>query len=361
MMFRVFPVKRSSLTPAALLPLALIFLAPAAARAQGIDEDLRRRLTAATVYIETEVGLSSRDWSGLPEEIQQKFGKRPSGMGSGSGFLISPDGYLLTNAHVVSGTLMLLTKEGEGPAPPGTRPTPFNPEKPEDPFTLQFNVGWIRVVTDSGGENEKSRPATIVRVDPALDLALLKLTAPGEVLPHLEIGWNEPVRAGEVVIMTGFPGGVATELAPFVDEGSAQSLIGTYAPRASVNMGLVTAIRDFEGARRYQLDIRANPGNSGGPITNGAGAVVGILYAQISSLQSINYAIPIPYALKLLPRRLRAELADPSLSLSVADEGHGPAEAKAAGEKQGPKDESDPDGDGVQTFDEFLESGEFKF
>jgi S1-C subfamily serine protease len=109
------------------------------------------------------------------------------------------------------------------------------------------------------------------------------------------------IDAGDAVLMAGFPGGIYTELAPFVG-GDAERHLGTYSPRPSVNVGLVTAIREYEGATRYQLDIRANPGNSGGPITNRSGEVVGILYAQMGALQSINYAIPVPYVLAILPR-----------------------------------------------------------
>src|SRR5690606_37506437 len=121
-------------------------------------------------------------------------------------------------------------------------------------------------------------------------IALLKIPASGGQWPLLDVGWTDEVRAGDAVLMSGFPGGIYTELAPFLGSG-AEQLAGTYSPRPSVNVGLVTAIREYEGAIRYQLDIRANSGNSGGAITNREGRVVAILYAQLTGLQSINYAI----------------------------------------------------------------------
>lgn len=310
-------------------------------RAQGIDPLLRDRLTDATVYIETEVGLNSRDWSDLPEIIRKRIGERPGGLSSGSGFLISREGYVLTNAHVVQGFLLMQHPDGRTEQmPPGSRPVPFDIQHPDQPFTLQFTVSWIRVVVDSGTDEQQSHTATLVEVNPQLDLAVLKIPSDGS-LPHLNVAWKEEVRAGDAVLMSGFPGGIYTELAPFVG-GDTGHLEGTYSPKPSVNAGLVTAIREYQGSTRYQLDIRANSGNSGGPITNTRGEVVAILYAQLGGLQSINYAIPVRYALPILPPPLRAAL--------------GGAEADAT-HPAGP----DPGDDAEQSFDEFLESGRFKF
>ena len=75
-----------------------------------------------------------------------------------------------------------------------------------------------------------------------------------------------------------------------------------------MNAGLVSSVREFRGDSRFQLDIRANHGNSGGPITNPEGDLIGVLYAGIDEMQSINYAIPARYLTRVLSPSLVVEL-----------------------------------------------------
>ncbi len=128
--------------------------------------------------------------------------------------------------------------------------------------------------------------------------------------------------------MAGFPGGKLPDLAPFTDKNDLRDLKDKN-PRVSVNQGSVTAIREHKKVLRYQLDIRANHGNSGGPLVNERGEVIGVLYAGIDTMQSINYAIPARYA------------------------------ALLAGKMSQPASSGDTAASGDQSYEDFKKSGEF--
>jgi S1-C subfamily serine protease len=72
-------------------------------------------------------------------------------------------------------------------------------------------------------------------------------------------------------------------------------------PKVSINQGSVTAVREYGKRRHYQLDVRANGGNSGGPIVNHRGEAIAVLNAGIQTMQSINYAIPSKVIAGILP------------------------------------------------------------
>lgn len=259
----------------------LIALACAHPRAAELQVELRDKLSAATVFIETRMALSSADWLALSKETRREIGRRPAGPVSGSGFLISQDGYVMTNAHVVSEF-----KENV-PAGPGKT------------VQWRFMPTSVKVVLNSGREDERVYWPRIVKVDKGLDLALLKIAPQPDVEP-LKINPTDEAETGQLVFMAGFPGGKLTDLAPFV--GSAQEAYDNPKnPDVSLNAGMVTAVRKYHGSIRYQLDIRANHGNSGGPIVNPACEVVAVLYAGMDHMQSINYAIPSFYLGKVLP------------------------------------------------------------
>ncbi|MDN5346721.1 MAG: hypothetical protein PWP65_285 [Clostridia bacterium] len=156
--------------------------------------------------------------------------------GLGSGFIISSDGYILTNEHVVNGAK-------------------------EVKVTV---VGF-----------EQPFKAKVVGADYDLDLAVLKIEA-GKPLPFLKLGDADKLRVGEWVIAIGNPGGLDH----------------------TVTVGVISAkgrpiqIEDRHYENLLQTDASINPGNSGGPLLNLKGEVIGINTAVNAAAQGIGFAIP---------------------------------------------------------------------
>jgi serine protease Do len=162
--------------------------------------------------------------------------------GKGSGFIVSEDGYILTNNHVVA------------------------------------DADKIEVTLADG----TSYPAEIVGTDPTFDLAVIKIGAKG--LPVLELGDSENVRVGEWVVAIGNP----------------------YGFESTVTVGVISAKDRSVRARNLnfdgflQTDAAINPGNSGGPLLNLDGEVIGINTAIIPYAQGIGFAVPVNMAKQVL-------------------------------------------------------------
>src|SRR5687767_14556115 len=184
----------------------------------------------------------------MPDAPERERGA--PGAGLGSGFIISADGYVLTNAHVVAG-------DGQ--------------------------------VTVRLADAKREFKAKVVGVDERTDVALLKIEASG--LPTVKLGKSSALQPGEWVAAIGSPFGFENTITAGIVSATGRSLPAeTYVPF-------------------IQTDVAVNPGNSGGPLINLAGDVVGVnsmIYSQTGGYMGVSFAIPIETALAV-SKQLQSE------------------------------------------------------
>ena len=222
--------------------------------------DLAEEASPAVVNITSTREMKQRNSYGrgfgdprYEEFFERFFGQQPRPstprentrpvVSTGSGFIISEDGYLLTNNHVV-----------------------------EDADEITVSLG-----------DRREYSAEIIGADPRSDVALLKIEA--ENLPTLKIGNSSNLRVGEWVVAIGSP----------------------FQLRFSVTSGIVSAKgrsipngSDSTYVPFIQTDVAINPGNSGGPLFNLDGEVIGInsqIYTRSGGYMGVSFAIPIDYAM----------------------------------------------------------------
>ena len=228
--------------------------------------DLVEQYGAAVVNVSTTKMVKRGGGQGMPfmvpgDEQMQEFFRRffpngPGGQqpgapmqdiptrGEGSGFIVSSDGYILTNAHVVSGADEVIVK-----------------------------------LID-----KRKFTAKVIGADARTDVAVLKITSPRS-LPIAKLGDPAKLRVGEAVAAIGSPFGFEN----------------------SVTAGIVSAKGRSLPTESYvpfiQTDVPINPGNSGGPLFNMRGEVVGInsqIYSRSGGYQGVSFAIPIDVAMEVV-------------------------------------------------------------
>src|ERR1700688_1738452 len=194
------------------------------------------RVAPAVTFIEVE-HVAGRAPGGRAPKGRGAPGTRRPARGSGSGFLFTPDGYLLTNSHVVHGA---------------------------DEITVRLN-------------DDTRFSADLVGSDPDSDLAVLRIGSPS-ALPYVEFGDSSALKVGQVAIAIGNPFGYSKTVTAGVISALGRTL------RASSGRLMHDVI---------QTDAALNPGNSGGPLVDSKGRVIGVNTAMIPQAQAICFSTGI--------------------------------------------------------------------
>jgi hypothetical protein len=165
-------------------------------------------------------------------------GKTDSGDVLGSGFIVSKDGRIVTNLHVIR----------------------------------EMKTASVQLA-----HGEVFNSLSVLGTDERADLAIVQIA--GHDLPTLEMGYAYRLSVGEPVVVVGSPRGL----------------------EGTVTAGILSGVRDVgEGFQVLQTDAAVNPGNSGGPLVNGKGQTIGVVSFKLKSSEGLNFAIPIKYVQGLL-------------------------------------------------------------
>ena len=229
---------------------------PEHAAAAAIGNPPVEKMVQGTVTIWVNRGIKLEKGMGFPDRV------------IGSGFFIDSRGYLLTNYHVVASEV--------------------------DPEYEGYSRLYIRL----SDKVEEKIPARVVGYDRIFDLALIK----AEVKPQFTFsyGGSSDLKVGGRIIAIGSPAGLEN----------------------TVTSGIVSATgrRFLQMGDAIQVDVPINYGNSGGPLLDDGGKLVGIVFAGIEQFEGVNFAIPFDWVEKALPRLYRGdEAGHPWLGIAMQE------------------------------------------
>ncbi len=291
------PLPQLLATAALCLGLGLA-MAPLASVAQARElpdfTELVERVGPSVVNIKTSEKARPSENPAMDEQMQEflrRFGipvprrgaprggddEAPARRGLGSGFILSADGFVMTNAHVVDGADEVLV-----------------------------------TLTD-----KREFKARVIGLDKRTDVAVVKIEATG--LPQVRVGDSSRLKVGEWVMAIGSPFGFDN----------------------SVTAGIVSAKQRDTGdfLTFIQTDVAINPGNSGGPLLNMRGEVVGInsqIYSQSGGFMGISFAIPIDEAMRVSEQlRTGGRVQRGRIGVAIADLSKDVAEAIGLGKAAG--------------------------
>jgi hypothetical protein len=179
--------------------------------------------------------------------IIEALDERGSVIGQGSGFIVTPQGAIVTNMHVIQGAVSLRVKLPAGDA---------------------------------------YKTADLVDVDDAKDIAIVKIK--GFKLPAVALGDSDKAEVGEAIVAISSPEGLVN----------------------SISTGVISGVRRFDTHRVFQITAPISNGSSGGALFNSRGEVIGIITYLFKSGQNINFAVPINYARGMIGDQPTKTLAD---------------------------------------------------
>lgn len=190
----------------------------------------------------------------LPEGVTPRNGRQQTEQGTGSGFIISGNGQIITNAHVVQGA---------------------------DKVSVTLKDGRVF-------------QGKVMGLDTVTDVAVVKIE--GDKLPSVSLGDSEKIKAGEWAIAIGNPLGL---------DNTVTAGIVSATGRSSSQIGDTT-----KRVKYIQTDAAINPGNSGGPLLNASGQVIGMNTAILKNAQGLGFAIPINQVQKISEQLVTKGKAD---------------------------------------------------
>ena len=212
------------------LVLALAFSLSSLGLAQVLQSP--QKPSSSNVHLQSHAENNETDWAGIVAHARTAVVVIETDQGLGSGFIIKPDGIIVTNNHVVAAATTMAVKLLSG---------------------------------------EVYRKVYLLSADPIDDLAFLKIEAVD--LPTIPLGNSNSVQLGDGVLLIGAPQGL----------------------EQTVSNGLISGIRLDNGVRVLQTSAAASPGSSGGPLLNRSGEAVGVMSFKVVNGENLNFTIPINY------------------------------------------------------------------